>query len=458
MTQSPSLGIILAAGKGTRMKSAVPKVLHKLAGAPMIAHVLGATQAAGIGKTALVVGPGMEDVAQAASGLEPKIQIYIQPAQQGTADAVKAARQAFEDIAGHVLILYGDTPLLRPETLKAVGAELAAGADLVVIGFEAENPTGYGRLLLDDRGRLVAIREEKDASDEERALTLCNSGIMGFRSSKTLLGLLGRIGKNKAKGEFYLTDAVALAAGDRLEARIVLASGAEVLGVNSRAELAEAETAMQQRLRARVMADGATLIAPDTVFLSHDTKIGKDVLIEPHVVIGVRVTIADRAIIKAFSYMEDARIGEGASVGPFARLRPGADLAKNSHIGNFVEIKQSEIAEGAKVNHLTYIGNASVGARANVGAGTVTCNYDGFGKYKTEIGAGAFIGSNSSLVAPVKIGEGAYIGSGSVISKDVEADALALSRAPQEERKGWAARARERHGRGKAKDDGNKGT
>jgi bifunctional UDP-N-acetylglucosamine pyrophosphorylase/glucosamine-1-phosphate N-acetyltransferase len=238
----------------------------------------------------------------------------------------------------------------------------------------------------------------------------------------------------------------------------VLASGAEVLGVNSRAELAEAETAMQQRLRARVMADGATLIAPDTVFLSHDTKIGKDVLIEPHVVIGVRVTIADRAIIKAFSYMEDARIGEGASVGPFARLRPGADLAKNSHIGNFVEIKQSEIAEGAKVNHLTYIGNASVGARANVGAGTVTCNYDGFGKYKTEIGAGAFIGSNSSLVAPVKIGEGAYIGSGSVISKDVEADALALSRAPQEERKGWAARARERHGRGKAKDDGNKGT
>jgi len=240
MTQSPSLGIILAAGKGTRMKSAVPKVLHKLAGAPMIAHVLGATQAAGIAKTALVVGPGMEDVAQAASALEPKLQIYVQPEQQGTADAVKAARQAFEDIAGHVLILYGDTPLLRPETLEAVGAELAAGADLVVIGFEAENPTGYGRLLLDDRGRLVAIREEKDASDEERALTLCNSGIMGFRSSKTLLGLLGRIGKNNAKGEFYLTDAVALAAGDRLEARIVLASGAEVLGVNSRAELSEA--------------------------------------------------------------------------------------------------------------------------------------------------------------------------------------------------------------------------
>jgi bifunctional UDP-N-acetylglucosamine pyrophosphorylase/glucosamine-1-phosphate N-acetyltransferase len=456
MTQSSTLAIILAAGKGTRMKSALPKVLHKLAAAPMIAHVLNAVHAAGIGKTALVVGPGMEDVAQAAVALDPRLEVFVQPEQRGTADAVKAAHHALEDFKGHVLILYGDTPLLRPETLKAVGAELDAGADLVVIGFDAENPTSYGRLLFDDRGRLIAIREEKDASDEERALTLCNSGIMGFRSAKTLLGLLGRIGKNNAKGEFYLTDAVALAAGDRLEARIVLSSGAEVLGVNSRAELAEAEAAMQQRLRARVMAGGATLIAPETVFLSHDTKIGKDVLIEPHVVIGERVTIADGSTIKAFSHLEGARIGENATVGPFARLRPGANLARGAHIGNFVEIKQAEIAEGAKVNHLTYIGDASVGARANIGAGTITCNYDGFAKHKTEIGAGAFIGSNSSLVAPVKIGEGAYIGSGSVISKDVEADALALTRAPQEERKGWAARARARHG--KAKDGRKKGT
>ncbi|MGE5260227.1 MAG: bifunctional UDP-N-acetylglucosamine diphosphorylase/glucosamine-1-phosphate N-acetyltransferase GlmU [Actinomycetota bacterium] len=456
MTPPASLAIILAAGKGTRLKSAIPKVLHKLAGAPMLAHVLATAHASGIGRLALVVGPGMDDVAKAATAPDQKLQVFIQPEQQGTADAVKAARPAFEDFKGHVLILYGDTPLLRPETLKAVGAELNAGADLVVIGFEAENPTGYGRLLLDERGRLMAIREEKDASDQERALTLCNSGIMGFRSAKTLLGLLARIGKNNAKGEFYLTDAVALASGDKLEARIVLGSGSEVLGVNSRAELAEAEAALQQRLRARIMAEGATLIAPETVFVSHDTKIGKDVLIEPHVIIGQRVTIADGAIIKSFSYMEDARIGEGATVGPFARLRPGADLARGAHIGNFVEIKQSEIAEGAKVNHLTYIGNASVGARANIGAGTITCNYDGFAKHKTEIGAGAFIGSNSSLVAPVKIGEGAYIGSGSVISKDVEADALALSRAPQEERKGWAARARAQ--RGKAKDSGNKGT
>ena len=457
MTQSSaSLAIVLAAGKGTRMKSALPKVLHKIAGAPMIAHVLSAAQAAGIGKTSLVVGPGMEDVAKVATA--PKLQVFVQAEQLGTADAVKAARQAFEDFKGNVLILYGDTPLLRAETLDAVRDELDGGADLVVIGFEAENPIGYGRLLLDDRGRLAAIREEKDASDAERALTLCNSGIMGFRSGKTLLGLLGRIGKNNAKGEFYLTDAVALAAGDRLETRIVTSTGEEVLGVNSRGELAQAESAMQRRLRARAMADGATLIAPETVFLSHDTKIGKDVLIEPHVVIGERVAIADGATIRAFSHLEGARIGDNATVGPFARLRPGANLAKGAHIGNFVEIKQAEIAEGAKVNHLTYIGDASIGARANIGAGTITCNFDGFAKHRTEIGAGAFVGSNSSLVAPVKIGDGAYIGSGSVISKDVEADALALSRAPQEERQGWAARVRERRGRAKAKDGGNKGT
>jgi len=458
MTELPSLAIILAAGKGTRMKSALPKVLHKLAGAPMIAYVLKAAEAAGIGKLALVVGPGMEDVAQAATALNPKLQVFVQPEQQGTADAVKAARAAVEDFNGHVLILYGDTPLLRPETLNAVQAELAAGADLAVIGFEAENPTGYGRLLLDDRGRLVAIREEKDASDEERALTLCNSGIMGFRSGKTLLGLLARIGKNNAKGEFYLTDAVALAAGDRLETKIVLSSGAEVLGVNSRAELAEAEAAMQQRLRARAMAEGATLIAPETVFLSHDTKIGKDVVIEPNVVIGEGVSIADGAVIRAFCHLDGASVGAGATVGPFARLRPGADLAKNAHIGNFVEIKNAEIGEGTKVNHLTYIGDASIGARANIGAGTITCNYDGFAKYRTEIGAGAFVGSNSSLVAPVKIGEGAYIGSGSVITRDVEPDALALTRAPQEERKGWAKRARAERGRKPPKDGGNKGT
>jgi bifunctional UDP-N-acetylglucosamine pyrophosphorylase/glucosamine-1-phosphate N-acetyltransferase len=457
MTETPALAIILAAGKGTRMKSERPKVLHRLAGAPLLVHVLHAAKAAGLTRCAVVVGPGMDEVTVAATALDPKLDMFIQAEQLGTADAVKAARRAVEDFEGHVLVLYGDTPLLTPETLHRVRGELISGADLVVIGFEAENPTGYGRLLLDDRGRLAAIREEKDASEEERALTLCNSGIMAFRSSKTLLGLLGRIGNDNAKKEFYLTDAVALARGDRLEARMVLSNAEEVLGVNSRAELAEAEAAMQRRLRAIAMANGATLVAPDTVFLSHDTRIGKDVVIEPHAVIGVRVVIEDGATVKGFSYIEGASIGAGASVGPFARLRPGAVLAKDAHVGNFVEIKQAEIGEGAKVNHLTYIGDASVGARANVGAGTITCNYDGFAKHRTEIGADSFIGSNSSLVAPVKIGEGAYIGSGSVISKDVAPDALALTRSPQVEHEGWAAKVRERRKR-KPKNGGNKRT
>jgi bifunctional UDP-N-acetylglucosamine pyrophosphorylase/glucosamine-1-phosphate N-acetyltransferase len=457
MTQA-ALAIILAAGKGTRMKSALPKVMHRLAGAPLIAHALRSAQEGGCARCAVVVGPGMEEVGRAVTALDPNVQVFVQAEQLGTADAVKAAREALEDFKGRVLILYGDTPLLKPETIARVSAALEDGADLVVIGFEAGNPTGYGRLLLDERGGLAAIREEKDATDEERAITLCNSGIMGFRSAETLLGLLARIGNDNAKGEFYLTDAVALARGDRLDARIIRSGAEEVLGVNSRAELAEAEAQMQRRLRASVMADGATLVAPDTVFLSHDTRIGRDVLIEPHVVIGEGVTIEDGATVRAFSHIQGARIGPGATVGPFARLRPGASLAREAHIGNFVEIKQAEIEQGAKVNHLTYIGDASVGAGANVGAGTITCNYDGFAKHRTEIGAGAFIGSNSALVAPVKIGEGAYIGSGSVISKDVAPGALALTRAPQEERPGWAARMKERWARAKAKASGNKGT
>jgi bifunctional UDP-N-acetylglucosamine pyrophosphorylase/glucosamine-1-phosphate N-acetyltransferase len=457
MTDTPALAIILAAGKGTRMKSERPKVLHGLAGATLLAHVLEVAKSAGLGRLAVVVGPGMDEVGDAARTADPKIDVVVQAEQLGTADAVKAARPSFEDFAGQVLILYGDTPLLRPETIGKVRAELASGADLVVIGFETETPTGYGRLLLDERGGLAAIREEKDASPEERALKLCNSGIIGFRSGKTLLGLLGRIGNDNAKKEFYLTDAVALARGDRLEARMVKCDSEEVLGVNSRAELAEAEALMQKRLRATAMAGGATLIAPETVFLSLDTRIGKDVTIEPHVVIGERVVIEDGATVKAFCHIVGAKIGAGATVGPFARLRPGASLAADAHVGNFVEIKQAEIGEGAKVNHLTYIGDASVGPGANVGAGTITCNYDGFDKHRTEIGAGAFIGSNSSLVAPVKIGEGAYVGSGSVISKDVAPDALALTRSEQEERPGWAAKVRERRGR-KPTSGGNKRT
>jgi bifunctional UDP-N-acetylglucosamine pyrophosphorylase / glucosamine-1-phosphate N-acetyltransferase len=346
-----------------------------------------------------------------------------------------------------VIILYGDTPLLRPETIGRLRAALVEGADLVVIGFEAEDPTGYGRLLLDAGGRLTGIREEKDASPQESAITLCNSGIMGFGSGKTLTDLLARIGNANAKGEFYLTDAVALARADGLDTRMLRGQADEVLGVNSRAELAEAEAAMQARLRDKVMAEGATLVSPETVFLSHDTRIGRDVVIEPNVFFGPRVIVEDGAIIHSFCHFVDAHIGPNAEVGPYARLRPGADLGPDTKVGNFVEIKKSQIAEGAKVNHLTYIGDTSIGAHANIGAGTITCNYDGIAKHRTEIGAGAFIGSNSSLVAPVKIGEGAYIGSGSVISKDVSADALALTRAPQEERPGWAARFRKRQTR-----------
>jgi len=435
------------------MKSEHAKVLHRLAGAPLLVHALQTMKAAGLDRLALVLAPDMDEVRSVARASDPAVELFVQAEPLGTADAVKAARGALETFPGQVLILCGDTPLLRAETIGEVRAELASGADLVVIGFEAESPTGYGRLLLDSDGKLIGIREEKEASEAERAITLCNSGIMGFRSSETLLNLLGRIGNDNSKREFYLTDAVALARADRLDARVVEADAEEVLGVNSRAELAHAEAVMQRRLRDAVMANGATLVAPETVFLSHDTRIGKDVIFEPHVVIGEGVVIEDGATIKSFCHLQDSRVGEGATVGPFARLRPGADLAKGARVGNFVEIKQSEIGEGAKVNHLTYIGDATIGPRANIGAGTITCNYDGFAKYRTEIGGGAFIGSNSSLVAPVKIGKGAYIGSGSVISKDVAPDALALTRSKQEERPEWAAKMRERRNR-KPKDSG----
>jgi bifunctional UDP-N-acetylglucosamine pyrophosphorylase / glucosamine-1-phosphate N-acetyltransferase len=447
MTENSALAIVLAAGKGTRMKSDLPKVMHALAGAPLLIHVLSAAKAAGVEQVCVVVGPDMDEVASAARKLESGIPAFVQREQLGTADAVKAAQDAFAGREGPVIILYGDTPLLRPETIARLRAALAEGADLVVIGFEAADPRGYGRLLLDAGGKLIGIREEKDASPQESAITLCNSGIMGFASGKTLANLLARIGNDNAKGEFYLTDAVELANATGLDARMLSGEADEVLGVNSRAELAQAEAVMQARLRNKVMAEGATLVAPETVFLSHDTKIGRDVVIEPNVFFGRGVVVEDGATIHSFCHFVDAHIGAHAEVGPYARLRPGADLGPDTKVGNFVEIKKSQLAQGAKVNHLTYIGDTSIGERANIGAGTITCNYDGIAKHRTEIGAGAFIGSNSSLVAPVKIGEGAYIGSGSVISKDVSPDALALTRAPQEERPGWAARFRKRQTR-----------
>jgi bifunctional UDP-N-acetylglucosamine pyrophosphorylase/glucosamine-1-phosphate N-acetyltransferase len=434
------------------MRSKLPKVLHRIANAPMLAHVFGVAEAAGIKDKALVVGPGMEQVAEEGNALAGGLSVFVQQEQRGTADAVLAAKDALAGADGPVLVLYGDTPLLEAETLAAVQDGVRGGADLVVVGFEAPDPSGYGRLLVDDTGNLTGIREEKDATEAEKAITLCNSGILGFASGKLLLGLLDRIGNDNAKGEYYLTDAIALARADGLSLQIVTADHESLLGVNSRAELATAERVMQQRLRVKAMAEGVTMIAPETVFLSADTEIASDVIIEPNVFFGPGVRVEEGAHIKSFCHFEQATIGKGATIGPFARLRPGAELAEGAHIGNFVEIKKATVGPGAKVNHLTYIGDAGIGAGANIGAGTITCNYDGFDKHRTEIGDGAFIGSNSSLVAPVKIGDGAYIGSGSIIVRDVTAGALALSRPPQEEKADWATRYKAR--RMKAKQGG----
>ncbi len=432
------------------MKSAHPKVMHPLAGRPMLDHVMETAKAAEIANTAVVLAPGMDALADRIADAEEPAQVFVQDEQLGTADAVLAARGALENAAGPGLVLYGDTPLLTRETIKAVLHRLSQGVDLVVLGFDAADPTGYGRLLTDDGGALLAIREHKDASEEERAVTLCNSGVMGFRS-ETFLGLLTRIGCDNANGEYYLTDAVEIAGRDGLRVEAVACAEEEVLGVNTRAELARAESILQNRLRLAAMDGGVTMTAPETVFLSTDTRFGRDILLEPHVFIGEGVTIGDNATVKAYSHLERTQVGEGATVGPFARLRPGAQVGASARVGNFVEIKNATLEDGAKVNHLTYIGDARVGKSANVGAGTITCNYDGFEKHHTDIGAGAFIGSNSALVAPVKIGDGAYIGSGSVITKDVETDALALTRGPLKERAGWAAIVRKRRQRSDGK-------
>ena len=349
MTQNSVLAIVLAAGKGTRMKSDIPKVMHAIAGAPMLVHVLNAAKSAAVEELCVVVGPGMDAVAASAKKIDADASVFIQAEQRGTADAVKAAQDAFVGFSGPVIILYGDTPLLRAETIGKLRSELASGADIVVVGFEAGDPTGYGRLLLDAGGALVGIREEKDASPQETAITLCNSGIMGFGSGKTLTDLLSRIGNANAKGEYYLTDAVALGRADGLDMRMLPGEASEVLGVNSRAELAQAEAVVQRRLRHKVMAEGATLVAPETVFLSYDTRIGRDVVIEPNVIVGPGVVIEDGATIRGFCHFVNAHIGPGAEVGPFARLRPGANLGPHTKAGNFVEIKNSEIAEGAKV-------------------------------------------------------------------------------------------------------------
>ncbi len=441
MSKPPLLIVILAAGKGTRMQSASPKVMHGVAGRSMLGHVLATASAAGADKIAVVVGPDVPAVRAETARVAPHAQIFEQRDQRGTADAVLAAAPALVAHKGDVLVMFADTPLIKAETLARLVDALAGGAGVAVLGFEAADPTGYGRLLTDPSGALTAIREHNDASAAERAIRLCNSGVMAFRV-RDLPGVLARIKPDNAKNEFYLTDAVGLLRADGGTAVAVAGTEDEVLGVNSRAHLAAAEAVFQGRARARAMAGGATLIAPETVWFSHDTVVGRDVLIEPNVVFGPGVTIEDDVRINAHCHIEGARIGRGARIGPFARLRPGADLDADVHIGNFVEVKNTKVERGAKANHLAYLGDGRVGEGANIGAGTIFCNYDGFSKHHTDVGRGAFIGSNSSLVAPVKIGDGAFVGSGSVITRDVAADALALERAPQEERPGWAAKFR----------------
>ena len=445
--QRTCLAIVLAAGEGTRMRSARPKALHAIAGRSLLGHVLDAVFEAGGTVTAVVVGPGAEAVAAEAKRILPDADIFVQAERRGTAHAVLAAKAAIARAPDDVLVIFGDTPLIRPETLTRIREALADGAALVVLGFRAKDPTGYGRLVLEG-GELVAIREEADASPAERAIGLCNGGLMAF-AGPTALPILERIGNDNRKGEYYLTDAVAIARAMGCKTAVIETEEDDVRGINTNAQLAETGAVLQQRLRQAALDGGVTLVAPETVFLSSDTKFGRDVVVEPFVVFGPGVMVEDNAVIRSFSHLERAYVGKGAMVGPYARLRPGARLQEQVHIGNFVEVKEAVIEAGAKANHLSYIGDATVGAGTNVGAGTITCNYDGVAKHRTEIGKNAFIGSNSALVAPVKIGDGAYVGSGSVITHDVPAAALALARGRQVIKDGWARRLRQRGSLGK---------
>lgn len=424
------------------MKSALPKVLHPIAGLPMVAHVVKAAEAAGSGDLALVIGHGADEMRKAAQKFAPNAETFVQEKRLGTAHAVLAARAAISKGYDDILVMFGDTPLIDPEALAVARQKLAEGAAVVVVGFRPPNPTGYGRLI-EKGGRLVAIREEKDCSDEEKKIGFCNAGMMAV-AGRSALELLDKVGNANAKGEFYLTDIVEIAGAKGLDVVATEASFESALGINNRAELAEAEGIWQARRRREAMLSGVTLIAPETVYFSHDTEIGADTVVEPNVWFGLGVKISTGATIHAFSHMTGATIAENCEVGPFARLRPGTDLRKKAKVGNFCEVKQATVEEGAKVNHLTYIGDARVGAAANIGAGTITCNYDGYSKFFTDIGEGAFVGSNSSLVAPITIGKGSYIASGSVLTENVPDDALAFGRARQKTIPGKGKEIRER--------------
>ncbi|MEN2711998.1 bifunctional UDP-N-acetylglucosamine diphosphorylase/glucosamine-1-phosphate N-acetyltransferase GlmU [Sphingomonas sp. NPDC092331] len=439
---APIAAIILAAGKGTRMKSDTHKVLHPIAGRPMLLHLIDSVKALGVEREVVVVGAGREQVEAAVHPLG--VETAEQAEQLGTGHAVRMAEGALAGFRGDVLILYGDVPLVTTETMRRMIEALHGdgGPSVVVLGFRPADPGAYGRVIVGPDGRLDKIVEYKDATPEERAVTLCNSGLMAVRSSD-LFRLLARLGNDNAAGEYYLTDLVELARQDGRFSVGIETDAIEVAGVNSRGELALLEQEWQQRRRARAMIEGATLVAPETVWFAHDTRVGRDVTIEPHVVFGPGVAVADRVTIHAFTHVEGAEILSGADIGPYARLRPGARIEQGAKVGNFVEIKQAVLGPGAKANHLSYIGDATVGAGANIGAGTITCNYDGFLKYRTVIGNGAFVGSNSALVAPVTIGDGAIVGAGSVVTRDVEGDALGITRAEQQVKPGWARKFRE---------------
>ncbi|SET24342.1 bifunctional UDP-N-acetylglucosamine diphosphorylase/glucosamine-1-phosphate N-acetyltransferase GlmU [Oceanicella actignis] len=432
----PAAVVILAAGEGSRMNSDLPKALHPIGGAPMLAHVIAAAEALEPARMALVVGAGADQVTRAARDLRPDIAVAVQEPRLGTAHAVRQALPALEGFEGDVFVLYADTPLIRPETLRAMAARRAEGAAAVVLGFEAADPGAYGRLIVRD-GALERIVEAREAGPDELAVRLCNSGVMCVDAAR-LPALLAQVRADNAKGEYYLTDIVALLRAQGGAVAVELCPEAETLGVNARDDLARAEAAFQARMRAAALADGVTLVAPETVFFAHDTVLGRDCVVEPNVVFGPGVTAETGARIRAFSHLEDCHVSAGASVGPFARLRGGAEIGPDARVGNFVEIKNAILEEGAKAAHLTYLGDAHVGARANVGAGTITCNYDGFAKHRTEIGEEAFVGSNAALVAPVRVGRGAIVAAGSTITRDVPDDALALARGRQENKPGRA--------------------
>jgi len=434
--------IILAAGKGTRMKSALPKVMHEVAGRPMVLHVLDAAQAIGAERAVVVIGPDMPEVAKAVQPFDTAVQMK----QQGTADAVKAAKKALGDFRGTVFILYGDTPLIEPETLRhmlAARERKKPATAIVVLGFRPGDPGAYGRLVVDRSGALTAIVEAKDATPAQLKIGLCNSGVMAVDGA-LLWELLDKVDNKNAKGEYYLTDIVGLATKKKLRCGVIEAPEDQLLGVNDRIDLAKAEAAIQDRLRRAAMASGVTMTDPSSVFLAWDTRLGRDVFIGPNVVFGPGVTVQDGVEIRGFCHIEGAEVGAEAIVGPFARLRPGTVLEREVHIGNFVECKAALLGQGAKANHLAYVGDAEVGAKTNIGAGTITANYDGFFKHKTVIGAGVSIGSNTVLVAPVRVGDGALVGASSTITREVAPDALAVTRAQQREIPGAAKRYREK--------------